>query len=103
MRLFLIAFLFLAFSFGASSFAQDIYYTKENRVACILKSDLEKSEKYANAGDRVAWDALINQKKCTVMKAGVKVQVMDTDWSYYEIRPMGIQSTVWTNRKSLTK
>lgn len=51
--------------------------TDEGYVACLKRQWLDDMGAFAQAGDRGSFDAYVQQKKCVVMRAGLKVTVTD--------------------------
>lgn len=94
---------FITLLFAASALAQETYVTVDGFPACKQKSDLDKLKKYAEAQDRAAFDGMIDGVRCIVLKGGIEVQRMNVTWGGTEIRPLGVEDTVWTLTDGITK
>jgi hypothetical protein len=76
------------------------YKTKET-FACTLKSDMQKFDAMRAEGDRAAGAKMLDEKRCFLMKEGVKVFRVGDSWGLVEIRPEGVTDSVWTNREAI--
>lgn len=78
--------------------AQNTKITKGGYVASLYEKYLDKAIGYVSAGDKVAFQKIIDSKLVFILKAGVSVYVVDTKLfsGKIKIRPVGSTTEVWT-------
>ena len=76
--------------------AQTTYTTKDGYVVATTKENLEKVIRYLVAKDDAAVQSLVDSGQAMPLKPGVKVYIESHSWGKIEIRPVGIDGTLWT-------
>ena len=78
--------------------AQNIRITKSGYIASASKELLDKAIEYASVKDVAAFQKLLDTKLVFVLKAGLKVYVVDTKIfsGMVKIRPVGETVEIWT-------
>ncbi len=78
--------------------AQNIRITKSGYIASTSKELLDKAIEYIAAKDNAALQKILETKLVFVLKAGLKVYVVDTKIfsGMVKIRPVGETVEVWT-------
>ncbi|MCB2190318.1 MAG: hypothetical protein KQI62_02060 [Deltaproteobacteria bacterium] len=81
------------------------YYTKKNAIACTSKKYLDQAITYAVQKDKIAFVKMMDGRRCTIVKPGIKVFLKDVSMfsDMMEVRPAGSTSTLWMTRDGLDR
>lgn len=76
--------------------------TNENYVACRSEHDLDLVVRAASSGDKASFSSLVDNRRCLIMKGGIKVTI--TEWPGMfgkKVQFMINGTTFWTPRAGI--
>lgn len=97
---------FLGLLFATPSSAQQLYTTKSGYTFCISLRSFNEQSKLLSSGDRVAWQAYLDNKTngCGILRAGLRVYMENAKGlGIIKIRPQGQTTWVYTYTEAIAR
>jgi len=95
--------LFVSLFWGPfNAYSATIKTTNSDYVAAFSEKDLDRAISYVSDGDKAAFNQIIESGRVFLLKAGMKVYVVDSTWTgKVKIRLQGKTIEIWTVKEAL--